>query len=109
MPIYTVFCISFTFITGWAIDRFGVKWIIPFQLIPFGISFLVLAYADTIFMAGVGLVIFGIGQGMQGTSTAAFWSVFYGTKNLGAIEASAASLIEFGSAIGPGLSGAFIN
>ncbi len=109
MPIYTVSSISFTFITGWAIDRFGVKWIIPFQLIPFGISFLVLAYADTIFMAGVGLVIFGIGQGMQGTSTAAFWSVFYGTKNLGAIKASAAALMVFGSAIGPGISGALID
>ena len=109
MPIYTVASIAFTFITGWAVDRIGVKWIVPFQMIPFGISFLVLAYADTIFMAGVGLVIFGIGQGTQGTATSAFWAVFYGTRNLGAIRAAAAALMVFGSAVGPGITGAFID
>lgn len=109
MPAYTASSIAFTFITGWAIDRFGVKWIVPFQMVPFGISFLVLAYADTIFMAGVGLVIFGVGQGMQGTATSAFWAVFYGTRNLGAIKAAAAALMVFGSAIGPGVTGAFID
>lgn len=109
MPIYTSAAIAFTFITGWAVDKFGVKWIVPFQLIPFGVSFLVLAYADTIFMAGVGLVIFGIGQGMQGTATTAFWAVFYGTQHLGAIKAAAAALMVFGSAIGPGISGALID
>jgi MFS family permease len=109
MPIYTVASITFTFITGWAIDRYGVKWVVPFQLVPFGISFLLLAYADTIFMAGVGLVIFGIGQGTQGTATSAFWAVFYGTRNLGAIKAAAAALMVFGSAIGPGITGALID
>ncbi|MEQ6249561.1 MFS transporter [Sulfitobacter sp. HNIBRBA3233] len=109
MPIYTVASISFTFITGWAVDRFGVKWVVPFQMVPFGMSFLVLAYADTIAMAGVGLVIFGVGQGMQGTATAAFWAVFYGTRYLGAIKAAAAALMVFGSAIGPGISGALID
>ncbi|UWR26370.1 MFS transporter [Sulfitobacter sp. S223] len=109
MPVYTVASITFTFITGWAIDRFGVKWIVPFQMVPFGISFLVLAYADTIFMAGFGLVIFGVGQGMQGTATSAFWAVFYGTRHLGAIKAAAAALMVFGSAIGPGITGALID
>lgn len=109
MPIYTVASISFTFLTGWAIDRFGVKWIVPFQMVPFGLSFLVLAQADSIFVAGIGLVIFGVGQGMQGTATSAFWAVFYGTRHLGAIKAAAAALMVFGSAIGPGVSGAFID
>ncbi|QUJ76170.1 MFS transporter [Sulfitobacter albidus] len=109
MPIYTAASIVFTFATGWAIDRFGVKWIVPFQMVPFGVSFLVLAYADTIAMAGVGLVIFGIGQGMQGTATAAFWAVFYGTRHLGAIKAAATALMVFGSAIGPGITGAVID
>ena len=109
MPVYTIASIAFTFITGWAIDRFGVKWIVPFQMIPFGLSFLVLSMADTIFMAGVGLVIFGVGQGMQGTATSAFWAVFYGTRNLGAIKAAAAALMVFGSAIGPGVTGALID
>lgn len=109
MPIYTLSMIAFTFITGWAVDRFGVKWIVPFQMIPFAVSFFVLAAADTIFAAGVGLVIFGMGQGIQGTSVTAFWAVFYGTKHLGAIKAAAAALMVFGSAIGPGITGALID
>ena len=109
MPVFTVSSIIFIFITGWAIDRFGVKWILPFQIIPYGISFLVMAYADTLFVAGIAMFIFGIGQGMQGTATAAFWAAFYGTRNLGAIKAAAAALMVFGTAIGPGISGVLID
>jgi MFS family permease len=109
MPVFTVSSILFIFITGWAIDRIGVKWILPFQIIPYGVSFLVMAYADTLFMAGIAMFIFGIGQGMQSTATAAFWAVFYGTRNLGAIKAAAAALMVFGTAIGPGVSGALID
>jgi MFS family permease len=109
MPVFTVSSIIFIFITGWAVDRFGVKWVLPFQIIPYGCAFLVLAYADTLFVAGIGMFIFGIGQGMQGTATAAFWAVFYGTRNLGAIKAAAAALMVFGTAIGPGVSGTLID
>ncbi|WP_295311243.1 MFS transporter [Roseobacter sp.] len=109
MPVYTLATIAFTFITGWAVDRIGVKWIVPFYLVPFGVSFLILAYADTIFMAGAGLTVFGIGQGMQATAITAFWAVFYGTRNLGSIKAAAAALMVFGSAIGPGITGALID
>jgi MFS family permease len=109
MPVFTVSSIIFIFFTGWAIDRIGVKWILPFQIVPYGVSFLVMAYADTLFVAGISMFIFGIGQGMQGTATAAFWAVFYGTRNLGAIKAAAAALMVFGTALGPGISGMFID
>jgi hypothetical protein len=60
-------------------------------------------------MAGVGLVIFGVGQGIQSTGASAFWPEYYGTKHIGAIKAVAAALMVFGSAIGPGVTGAFID
>ncbi|AXI44610.1 MFS transporter [Sulfitobacter sp. SK012] len=109
MPLYTVATVTFTFLSGWAIDRFGVKWIVPIQMLPFAVSFFVLAYADTIFMAGVGMMIFGVGQGLQSTGATAFWSVFYGTRHLGSIKAVAAALMVFGSAIGPGVTGVLID
>jgi len=46
---------------------------------------------------------------MQGTAIAAFWAVFYGTRNLGSIKAAAAALMVFGTAIGPGISGVLID
>jgi MFS family permease len=109
MPIYTLSTISFTFGSGWAIDRFGVSKVVPFQMLPFALSFVVLAYAETIWMAGIGLIIFGAGQGLQSTTPAAFWAEYYGTRHLGAIKAVAAALMVFGSAIGPGITGWFID
>jgi MFS family permease len=109
MPIYTVASVLATFVSGWAIDRFGVSRIVPIQMLPFGLSFAVLAYADTIAMAGVGMVIFGIGQGMQSTGASAFWPEYYGTRHIGAIKSVAAALMVFGSAIGPGVTGALID
>ncbi len=109
MPIYTVSSVFMTFFSGWAIDRFGVSRIVPFQMLPFALSFAVLAFADTIFMAGVGLVIFGLGQGMQATGTSTFWAEYYGTRHIGAIKSVAAALMVFGSAIGPGVTGLLID
>ncbi|MBM1689421.1 MFS transporter [Sulfitobacter geojensis] len=109
MPIYTASTIATTFASGWAIDRYGVSRIVPFQMLPFAVSFAVLAFADTIFMAGLGLVIFGMGQGLQGTATSTFWAEYYGTRHIGAIKSVAAALMVFGSAIGPGVTGALID
>ncbi|MFY0646252.1 MFS transporter [Sulfitobacter geojensis] len=109
MPVYTASTIATTFASGWAIDRYGVSRIVPFQMLPFAVSFAVLAFADTIFMAGLGLVIFGMGQGSQGTATSTFWAEYYGTRHIGAIKSVAAALMVFGSAIGPGVTGALID
>ncbi|MGR3508863.1 MAG: MFS transporter [Sulfitobacter sp.] len=109
MPLYTVTSVISTFVSGWAVDRFGVIRVTPVQMLPFAASFAVLAYADTIPMAGVGLLIFGIGQGMQATATSVFWAEFYGTRHIGSIKAVAAALMVFGSAIGPGITGLFID
>ena len=109
MPAYTVAAVASTFVSGWAIDRFGVSRIVPLQMLPFAISFFVLAFADTIFAAGVGLIIFGIGQGLQATGSGTFWAAYFGTQHIGAIKSAAAALMVFGSAIGPGVTGVLID
>ncbi|UOA30342.1 Oxalate:formate antiporter [Sulfitobacter sp. DSM 110093] len=109
MPVYTLSAVACTFLSGWAIDRFGVSRVLRIQMLPFALSFVVLAYADTLWMAGIALVIFGAGQGMQSTAPAAFWAEYYGTRHVGSIKAVAAALMVFGSAIGPGVTGLFID
>lgn len=109
MPLYTVTSVISTFVSGWAVDRFGVNRVTPVQMVPFALSFAVLAYTDTIFAAGIGLLIFGVGQGMQATATSVFWAEFYGTRHIGSIKAVGAALMVFGSAIGPGITGLFID
>ena len=109
MPVYTLASVVTTFASGWAIDRFGVSRIVPIQMLPYALSFAVLAYADTIPMAGLGLVIFGVGQGFQATGTSTFWAEYYGSRHIGSIKAVAAALMVFGSAIGPGITGWLID
>ncbi len=109
MPLYTLSAVASTFLSGWAIDRFGVSSVLRIQMLPFALSFIVLAYADTLLVAGIALVIFGAGQGMQSTAPAAFWAEYYGTRHVGSIKAVAAALMVFGSAIGPGVTGLFID
>ena len=104
-----VAAVASTFLSGWAIDRFGVSSVLRIQMLPFALSFIVLAYADTLLVAGIALVIFGAGQGMQSTAPAAFWAEYYGTRHVGSIKAVAAALMVFGSAIGPGVTGLFID
>ena len=70
---------------------------------------MLIAVAETLAVAAVGMVIFGIAHGIQATLPTAFWAEFFGTRHLGAIKAVSTSIMVFGSAVGPGISGALID
>lgn len=108
-PLFTVTMITTTFASGWAIDRFGTGRVVPFYMVPFAAAFVVLSQAQGIGGAAVGMVLFGIGSGMQTTVPGAFWAEYYGSRHIGSIKAVAAAIMVFGSAIGPGVTGIFID
>ncbi|HSG57222.1 MAG TPA: MFS transporter, partial [Paracoccaceae bacterium] len=108
-PIFIVVATLATFGAGWAIDRFGTGRIIPVYLIPFALAFAVMAEAPTIPVAAVGLCLFALGAGMQATVPNAFWAEYYGTRHVGSIKAAAMSIMVFGSALGPGITGFLID
>ena len=109
MPIFTITMIVSTFASGQAVDRFGAGRVVPVLMLPFAVGFAVLGLAQTIPQAGVGLVIFGIGQGMMPTVLGSFWAEFYGTRYLGAIKAGGTAIMVLGTAIGPGVTGVLID
>ncbi len=109
IPLLTAVSVCTTLISGQLIDRFGSSGISKLYLLPFAVSFLILGLADSLWMAGVGFMVFGIGAGFQATLPAAFWSEFFGTRYIGAIKAVSTSIMVFGSAIGPGISGVLID
>ncbi|SEL03891.1 Sugar phosphate permease [Pacificibacter marinus] len=108
-PLMTLGSVTFNFLSGMAVDKWGAGRILPLMLIPFGIGFIMLALSTTLTMASFSLIVVGIGMGSQGPVAGAFWAESYGTKNIGAIKATAAAFMVFGSAIGPGVSGALID
>ena len=108
-PITMGVAVLTTFLSGWGIDRVGSGRLMPLYMVPFAVSFALLAGAQSLPAAALALAIFGIGQGMQGTLASAFWAEFFGTAHLGAIKAVAGAIMVFGSAIGPGVTGALID
>ena len=109
MPLFTATMVASTLISGQAIDRLGAARLMSVFMLPFALSFAVIGAAPGIWVAGAGLMIFGLGQGMMGTVPAAFWAEFYGTRHIGSIKAAAAALMVFGSAVGPGVTGVLID
>ena len=109
IPLMTVIGVGSTLLSGQFIDRFGTARMAPIYLLPFAAAFLMLAFADSLIAAAIALSIFGLGHGMQATLPAAFWAEFFGTRHIGAIKAVSTSIMVFGSAIGPGITGVLID
>ncbi|MEK6215952.1 MAG: MFS transporter, partial [Boseongicola sp.] len=109
IPLLTAVSVVAAVLSGQAIDRFGSARLAVVYLIPLAFAFLVLGLAETLAMAAVGMVLFGIGHGIQATLPAAFWAEFFGTRHIGAIKAVSTSIMVFGSAVGPGISGVLID
>ena len=109
LPLLTVATVSATFAAGAALDRFGASRLLALYLLPFAAAFVVLSQVETLAGAAFGLVLFGLGSGMQATVPTAFWAEIYGTRHLGAIKAMATAIMVFGTAVGPGLTGAIID
>ena len=109
IPLLTVVGVATTVASGQFIDRFGTAPLARLYLIPFALTFLIVGAAETLPIAALGLAICGIGSGIQATLPAAFWSEYFGTAHIGAIKALSTSIMVFGSAIGPGITGALID
>lgn len=109
MPLLTVVSVATTFASGAVLDRVGTGRLIAVYLVPFALAFLLIGWAETLIGALVGLMVLGLGTGAQATVPTAFWAEYYGTRHLGSIKALAVGIMVFGSAIGPGLTGALID
>lgn len=108
-PLLTFVSVAVTLASGQLIDRFGSARLAQVYLTPFVVAFIILAFAQQLSVAAAGLMIFGVGLGIQATLPTAFWAEFFGTRNIGAIKAVSTSVMVFGSAIGPGISGMLID
>ncbi|WGW04573.1 MFS transporter [Tropicibacter oceani] len=108
-PLYTVAGFAVMLLSGGLLDRFGTPRLIPWYQLPMVAGFIILALAQTPAHAFVGLMFMAMTTGANATLPNAFWAEFYGTRHLGAVKATAASVMVLGSAIGPGITGAFID
>lgn len=104
-PLGTAALALSAIVYGWAIDRFGVRRLLPFYLLPYVAAFVLHWYAPSLGWTALAVVLMGIAGGGQGTLLNACWAEFYGTKHIGSIKSAATALMVLGSALGPGISG----
>ncbi len=108
-PVYTTTLMIGLFAYGWAIDRIGCLRLFAMFQVPMALAYLAMGLGGSLVWAAVGFFLLGLMQGGGSTLFGAIWPELYGTRHLGAIKALAAALMVFGSAIGPGMTGALID
>jgi len=106
MAIATSTC---ALIAGAVIDRFSARQILPFFMLPLGVACLVFANAEIIQMAFLSMALVGISYGFSSTLFGAYWPEVYGTMHLGGIRSITVAAMVLSSALGPGITGAFID
>lgn len=108
-PIYTGAGIAVMFAAGWAIDRWGTARLVPWFQVPFAAGVAMMWGAEGLGAAALSMALIGGAQGASSTIMTAFWAEFFGTRHLGAIRSLVAAIMVFGSAVGPGLTGLWID
>ncbi len=109
IPIMTVVSVGVTLVTGMLIDRFGSGSLLRLYPVFWAGGFFILSSASTLSGALLAFVVFGFATGVQTSLITAFWAEYFGTRHIGAIKATSASVMVLGSAIGPGISGLLID
>lgn len=95
--------------TGFAVDRWSAVQVLPFFMLPLGLSCYVLGTFSAPATIIVFMLLLGISYGMTSTIFGAIWPEVYGTRHLGSLRAVTISMMVFMSAAGPGATGFLID
>ncbi len=100
---------GFALWAGQLIDRFSARHILPLFMVPLAAGCWVLSIASAPLLAGVFMALLGASNGISSAVFGAIWPEVYGTRHLGAIRSLVFAGMVFSSALGPGLTGWFID
>ncbi len=111
-PGYAVFAtltILSNFASGFFVDRFGPRRLLPLYLVPMGIGITIVGPAGAVYGWFAALAFNGLTQGMTGALMGTLLPTLYGTKNLGSIRSLISTVGVVSTAIGPGITGILID
>ena len=109
IPFYSFTSLLSLYIFGYLVDRLNTKTILPFFLLPLILGFTTLASANSYLTLILVFVFLGTMQGAYSVVYGTFFPEFFGTKNLASIRTVGLAVMVLSSAIGPVLSGYFID
>ena len=95
--------------SGWLVDRFGARSLLPAYLVPLGLAILLLTYASSPWVLSVFMALIGLTSGSASTIQGALWAELFGTEHLGAIRSLVMAGVVFASALSPALIGVLMD
>ncbi|QXT39970.1 MFS transporter [Gymnodinialimonas ceratoperidinii] len=94
---------------GWAADRFGPTRLMPVVLVPMGLGMFLIGPAETPLGWSVALALVGITQGIAAALSGTLLPTLFGTNHLGSVRSIATAIMVFSTAVGPGITGWYID
>tara|TARA_E500000331_G_scaffold301849_1_gene303472 strand:- start:77 stop:514 length:438 start_codon:yes stop_codon:yes gene_type:complete len=107
--IYSITSILTLVSSGFLVDKFTSRKLIPFMNIPLLIGLLILSSFDLKYSAYLFFGLMGISNGLANVLGSSTWAEIYGVKYLGSIKALTTALMVFSTAFGTAIFGLLID
>ncbi len=107
--IYSIISILTLIFSGFLVDKFTSRKLIPFVNIPLLIGLIILYVFDNPFYAYIFFGLMGASNGLANVLGSSLWAEIYGVRFLGGIRALTTALMVFSTAFGTALFGFLID
>ncbi len=107
--IYSIASIITLFFSGFLVDRFTSRKLIPFMNIPLFLAMFVLFNFQIEISAFIFLGLVGVSNGLSNVLGSSTWAEVYGVKYIGSIKALTTAFMVFSTAFGTAVFGILID
>jgi len=107
--IYSITSILTLIASGFLVDKFTSRKLIPFMNVPLLFGLMVLYFYDISYSAYIFFGLMGVSNGLANVLGSSTWAEIYGVRYLGAIRALTTALMVFSTAFGTALFGILID
>ena len=107
--VYSIASIITLLFSGFLVDKFSSRKLIPLMNIPLLFAMFVLIYSEQEFSAFIFLGLVGVSNGLANVLGTSTWAEIYGVKFIGSIKALTTAFMVFSTAFGTALFGLLID
>ena len=107
--VYSIFTVLTLFASGFLVDKFTSRKILPYLNIPMFFGLAVLFFFNHSYSAFLFMGLLGITNGLTNVLLSSLWAEIYGVNYIGSIKALTGSLMVFSTALGTAVFGFLID
>ena len=106
---YSAFTVVTLFFSGFLVDKFTSRKLLPFLNLPLLFSLIILIFFRHEYSAFIFMGLLGVTNGLTNVLLSSLWAEIYGVKHLGSIKALTGSLMVFSTALATTVFGILID